>query len=261
MSSPPHVPFVRPLYGSPHQSKPGADVVAVARALSRAGHLKWQDPFSPAFNAAKVKAVKEFQHSAHIQPTGNYGHLTHQALVATRAVDHPGEWAFDAYSASIMHAAATQKSPARKAADALFAAASYWIQQRSRIHYAEVRPFPLVKPPALPGTTDCSGFVTACFYAAGAPDPNGRGYDGLGYTGTLVGRGQRVTESQARPFSLVFYGHTTHPSPAFPPGSPTHVALYLGGGYVASHGSEPGPLKLPIRYRGDVNQIRQYPYT
>ena len=38
---------------------------------------------------------------------------------------------------------------------------------------------------ALPLTTGCSGFVTICFYEAGAPDPNGLDYSGLGYTGTL----------------------------------------------------------------------------
>ncbi|MHB8469552.1 MAG: Hint domain-containing protein [Gaiellaceae bacterium] len=46
---------------------------------------------------------------------------------------------------------------------------------------SEMRPIPLAR--TLPLTTDCSGFVTLCYHLAGAPDPNGRGYDGQGWTG------------------------------------------------------------------------------
>jgi hypothetical protein len=37
-----------------------------------------------------------------------------------------------------------------------------------------------------------------------------------------------------------------------------HEALYVGGGMVISNGSEPGPFKLPIRYRDDLMDIRRY---
>jgi len=36
-----------------------------------------------------------------------------------------------------------------------------------------------------------------------------------------------------------------------------HVALYIGGGMVISHGSEPGPNKLKFDYR-TIAQIRRY---
>jgi cell wall-associated NlpC family hydrolase len=37
-----------------------------------------------------------------------------------------------------------------------------------------------------------------------------------------------------------------------------HVAICIGGGLVISHGSEPGPFKLPLRYRTDLLEIRRY---
>src|SRR5919204_3623303 len=68
--------------------------------------------------------------------------------------------------------------------DAIVAAARWGIRNEARIHYGQVRPMPLTR--TLPLTTDCSGFVTLCYYLAGAPDPNGLGYDGQGWTGTLL---------------------------------------------------------------------------
>src|SRR6201981_1984334 len=60
----------------------------------------------------------------------------------------------------------------------IVAAARWGIRNEPRIHYGLIRPFPLTR--ALPLTTDCSGFATLCYYLAGAPDPNGRDYDGTG---------------------------------------------------------------------------------
>ena len=60
----------------------------------------------------------------------------------------------------------------------IVAAARWGIANEPRIHYGEIRPIPLGR--TLPLTTDCSGFVTICYYLAGAPDPNGLGYSGQG---------------------------------------------------------------------------------
>ena len=46
----------------------------------------------------------------------------------------------------------------------------------------------------------------------------------------------------------MFYGFTKRPSPSFPLDSPTHVALYAGGGYVITHGNEDGPEHVRYRY-------------
>jgi cell wall-associated NlpC family hydrolase len=97
--------------------------------------------------------------------------------------------------------------------------------------------------------TDCSSFVTLCYKEGGAPDPNRRGYDGYGFTGTLWPRGVKVYTPRIA--DLVFYGWGRS-------GWPTHVALYVGNGEVISFGSTP-IRKLPIRYRGDYMGCRTYP--
>jgi hypothetical protein len=71
-----------------------------------------------------------------------------------------------------------------------------------------------------------------------------------GYTGTMLRCGRRV-EHQAnwRRGDLFIYGQGW-------PGA--HVAMYLGGGKVASHGSEGGPYLLPWNYRSDLLSVRRY---
>jgi cell wall-associated NlpC family hydrolase len=58
-----------------------------------------------------------------------------------------------------------------------------------------------------------------------------------------------VHEENARVGDLVIYGH------GFPG---EHVAMFIGGGKVFSHGSEAGPFKLDMDYRPDRMQIRRY---
>lgn len=276
--NPPDALYVRPLYpkgAAGHApSQPGADVVAIKRALSRTGFLPWQHPFSGKYDTATAEVVQAFQAAKGIRPTGWYGRRTHEALRRTKRDQHPTQWAFDAYSLELLGKAADiiLPSPIEKARAGLVDAVGYWIVRREEIAYAhgwdpDVRPFPLVKPPAIPKKTDCSGFATTAFYAIGAPDPNGkingREYSGYGYTGTLIGNGDLVGRGNgalaaATVGCLIFYGSTLSPSPAFPVGSPTHVAVYIGGGYVGSMGSDPGPLKLDADYR-TVNQVRRYP--
>jgi cell wall-associated NlpC family hydrolase len=91
--------------------------------------------------------------------------------------------------------------------------------------------------PRLPLTTDCSGFVTLCYRAAGAPDPNASGYNGQGYTGTLLKYGAKV--SKPIPGDVVVFGAA--------PGH--HAALVVKGGtdpMTVSHGSEAGPLYISV---------------
>src|ERR671937_861159 len=78
------------------------------------------------------------------------------------------------------------------------------VRNEARIHYAPVRPIPLRR--TLPLTTDCSGFVTLCYYLAGAPDPNGLGYSGEGWTGTLLRHLPHIGHAAARPGDVVVWG-------------------------------------------------------
>jgi cell wall-associated NlpC family hydrolase len=117
----------------------------------------------------------------------------------------------------------------------IVAAARWGIAHEPRIHYGQVRPFPLGR--ALPLTTDCSGFVTLCCYLAGAPDPNGNGYDGYGWTGTLLSHLDAVDAEDALPGDIVVWGRY--------PGR--HCAVVLEAGddpLLCSHGSERGPIEI-----------------
>ena len=117
----------------------------------------------------------------------------------------------------------------------IVAAARWGIANEPRIHYGEVRPIPFGR--TLPLTTDCSGFVTVCYFLAGAPDPNGRGYDGGGWTGTLLERMENVDRRAVEAGDVVVWGEY--------PGH--HCALVLEPGddpLLASHGQERGPLEI-----------------
>src|SRR3954465_2556128 len=82
--------------------------------------------------------------------------------------------------------------------------ARWGVRNEARIHYAQVRPMPLRRE--LPLTTDCSGFVTLCYFLAGAADPNGLGYIGQGYTGTLLRHMRHVARAEVRQGDLVVWG-------------------------------------------------------
>ncbi|MGH3009603.1 MAG: peptidoglycan-binding protein [Gaiellaceae bacterium] len=117
----------------------------------------------------------------------------------------------------------------------IVANARWGIANEPQIHYEQLRPIDgLHEPRKLPLSTDCSGFSTLCYAWAGAPDPNGLGYSGAGYTGTLLQHMTAVAAGAVQPGDLVVWGP--------PPGH--HVALVLEPGtdpLLCSHGQEAGP--------------------
>lgn len=122
----------------------------------------------------------------------------------------------------------------------IVANALWGVRHESEIHYEEHRPIDGIgHPHKLPLKTDCSGFATDCYNWAGAADPNGFGYNGLGYTGTLLNHMQRIRRSDAEPGDLVVFG----------PGTGEHVVVIVGDGadpMIVSHGQERGPLKMKL---------------
>lgn len=130
--------------------------------------------------------------------------------------------------------------------------ARWGVVHEPQIHYSEaaVRSAWLTKTAGqLPLTTDCSGFVTACYRWSELPDPNGLGYARLGYTGTLLDHGRPVDVHSVRPGDIVVYG----------PGTGLHTAVIVQAGsdpLTVSHGKEAGPLfehvsqdnRQPVRY-------------
>jgi hypothetical protein len=221
--------------------------------------MRW-GPFTPLWGRFAAEAAREFQRKKGISPvTGMYGPKTHQALVKTRRKSSNTEWAYDAYSIELMDQACAEltQTPERRINGAVLAEAARLYAHRNEIDYSQARPFPLKEPPFVPPRLDCSGFATVCHFVGGAPDPNGRNYDGFGYTGTLMSRGVRCAERDLEPGDLVFYGRTITATPAFPVGSPTHVAVYDGDDGVYSQGGPGAMHRHPVKYR-PVNHYRHY---
>ena len=111
----------------------------------------------------------------------------------------------------------------------------WYVQNRSRITYAQIRPYP--KTGSLPMRTDCSGSSTHVLFMAGCKnDPHRRGYDGQGYTGTMYQNGKRIglgNLKDLRPGDCVFYGNQGG-------GIPSHVVIVIGPGDRAlNFGSNP----------------------
>jgi cell wall-associated NlpC family hydrolase len=131
----------------------------------------------------------------------------------------------------------------------LVAEKAYQVQQTDPYNYEQIRPIPdgLFSGAAHRGI-DCSSFVTLVYKDAGASDPNGFGYNGSGYTGTLAARGTWVFTPE--PGDLVFYGGTK--------AVPGHVGVYVGGGMVIEIGSDKGILKVAYNYRSDIVGYKRY---
>jgi cell wall-associated NlpC family hydrolase len=143
------------------------------------------------------------------------------------------------------HEAAEPRTRGIIVAEALWALAN-----NGRFVYRQYRPMPAsLRVPEARDRVDCSTFVTLCYKAGGAPDPNGRGYDGLGYTGTMWGRGEAI--ASPGPTDLAFYGDMGN-------GIPSHVAIVTERGWVVSDGHTP-ISRYPLLYRRDYRGSRRYP--
>lgn len=255
----PNVPLARSII----LGTQGQDVIAVKRAFSRAGYIKW-GRFTNVAGEYFIKVVHTFQKKHGLKAAG-YGPHTHALLTKTRKKGSKTEWAWDAYSIGLEHSeyVLLHTTPEQRIRQAIMQAARNLYSHRYAIAYSQARPFALYSMGGrVPTHLDCSGFVTTCYYAAHAKNPNrGFAYDGEGYTGTLMNGGRRVpSHSQLKAGDLIFYGYTTRSSPAFPYGSPTHVALYAGDGTVYSNGHYPMG-HYAVYYGQSINCYMTYDVT
>jgi hypothetical protein len=219
----------------------GPDVFALKRALEKARCInRPKKGFTRQYGPNTFNGVRKFQRLKKMKVVdGVYGIETHRKLMPF----------FDNYGAWLM-GRSQGEGPGLTVRQKVVNEAQWGYNNRNEIHYEQVRPMrSLNRGHKLPQTMDCSEFATVCYRRAEAPDPNARGYDGYGYTGTLSQHGRLVSLSQARPGDLVFYGS------AWPF---SHVAVYAGFGKVFSHGSEGGPYLLAVDYRRDRRAIRSY---
>lgn len=162
----------------------------------------------------------------------------------------------DAYTAKVKAEREAERQKAAAAAKAvgaqtkLVAAALRLYADRAHYVYRQVRPMPdSAFTPEAYNRLDCSSTVTLLYKAAGLPDPNGRDYDGQGYTGTLWPRGEAVTGTP-QAGDLAFYGTQDG-------GIPSHVAICISPTEVVSFGHTPIE-RYPIRYRSDFRGVRRY---
>lgn len=260
--------LIRALYapGNPSGKPPsldGPDVLAVKRAVWRGG--RWQGPasrfdstFSRGFALGAGGNVVDtglagFQRQMRIEATGQMGDSTYQALRYAKVPEglpHAGTALFDATALELLEQAA--KPPAPPDTDKVRAAIADYctrtIEHADAWHYRQARPMTSlgVKPEA-GGYNDCSEHATAAYFWSGAPDPNRRGYDGYGYTGTLISNPSTLAPYKVG--DLAIYGPSTSSS--------SHVVTCMVAGSDSSarwcsNGSESSPTSVSLHYRDDL---------
>lgn len=106
-------------------------------------------------------------------------------------------------------------------------------------HYEQVRPFSVLLKREM--FLDCSAFVAWCYRQAGAPDPYGLGYAGIGNTESLLAKGQRIPVTKVRPGDVVVYN-------ADKPVSTQHAAIIVAKG--------DDPLTVSMGQEGDPSFVR-----
>lgn len=112
----------------------------------------------------------------------------------------------------------------------------------------------------LPMWTDCSGFVSWCYWITGAPNPGGNDWSVIGDTVALAKHAHgEVGLPKVRPGDLCILGlegpHSNH-----------HVVIVADvtnprDPIVISHGSEGGPRVLPLSYDRRSHRFFQYVTT
>ena len=212
----------------------GRDVRAVQRALRKARFRPKTDATTEIFDERLKGQVKEFQRARGVTPAdGDVAKDTYAALKPF----------IDRFGRLLIRLAARAAAAANTTRKKIVAAGRLGFDHRDEIHYTQesdrmegVRR--KLKPPDFPRHEDCSSFVTWCYFAADAPDPNGRDYNGQGFTGDQSPRGTEV--SKPRLGDLVFYGPSRSEI--------NHVNLYVGGGKIIGHGAESGPNVFEIDY-------------
>lgn len=126
----------------------------------------------------------------------------------------------------------------------------YLLKKEPLVHYAQVRPMRTIHYTEQQVerlldhggsiTMDCSEAVTCLCKWAGLKDPNGMGYNGNGFTGTLLAHLRHYTDPKAaQTGALVVYGT----------GNGHHVSMVIEPGsdpLLWSHGREAGPVTVRL---------------
>lgn len=194
-------------------------------------------------------AVVTYQKRIHYKPTGTYNLVTHEYLVkhgGYTTTAKAGLVFLYQQKVAAAHLVLVQHERAEIKVIALHAARvggnTLIYSQGSERGY-----FPAW--PRIPPATDCSGMSTWVLYEAGAGATIGYYGPGspVGWTGTLRYQGRHISTTDTRylyPGDLIFYHGWGH------------VAVYIGGGLVVSHGTV-GVHIESYRY-STIDEIRRY---
>jgi hypothetical protein len=272
----PAVEMPRPLYApaNPAGQMPsysGPDVQAYKRTVSRLGRWPWQtfdNTYSQAFAYGKGgdvvdTGVEGVQRQMGIEATGQLGSATFEVLrtaLVPAGKPHAGEYAMDGYAVNLLKQAAAQgEGDEDEVRDKIAWYCRRALANEPKIHYQQTRPVKCYGvDPADGFTTDCSGFASSAIYwpkgagIAEVPDPNGSGWNGYGYTGTLYSTNKSRTQPHNGPFyvgDLALYGTSTSDTTHV---TICHVAGDSSSAVWTSHGSEGAPCAVPLYYRGDL---------
>jgi hypothetical protein len=116
------------------------------------------------------------------------------------------------------------------------------VAHHNQINYAEIRPYPLTPPRTLPFTTDCSGFAEMMARWSGAADPSGAGFDGSGWTGSILDNSHHITQAETQPGDFAVFG----PHPGVHMVVLTESAAGGNGAMCVSHGRQGDPVEVPL---------------
>lgn len=258
------------------KTDPGPDVTGYQRTVSRAGRWKWgefSDDYTDEFATGVPDHLVEDdilwsgvagvqgQSAGQVEVSGIIGEKTFNYLRSIRipkGLPHAGQPAMDATAVNLINQAFEKfKKPPANAEAVKAAIADYCrrsIANEPKIHYKQYRPMQsLGDKPENGFSSDCSEHSTAAYFWAkkvtgiAVPDPNGSGYNGYGYTGTLVNNPRVSGTYQIG--DLAIYGSSS--------GSTEHVCTcYVAGNSSSSvwcsHGSEAAPYAVKLNYRSDL---------
>lgn len=216
-----------------HAGIRGPDIKAYSRTLRRV-NIRHR-PVTRFFGLHMVEGTRHFQREHGLTADGVLGPKTFEKLAPH----------FDGYDKWLIRHTTVKPPPHPRD---LVAGACLAMLRHSPFPYHEVRPYPASFDLLYHEGSDCSGTSTLAYkYAHTAQpdavgDPNGFGFDGYGYTGTLLNHGTRTTTPHHG--DLCFY------YPAY-----SHVGVYLGDGRVFSHGGPGQPIVIASSF---ATQIRSY---
>lgn len=220
-----------------HLGMEGSDVFALQRALKAAGCRKRRA--TKHYGVRCRYNVRVFQKRHNLKVTGKFGQATMDKLAKY----------YDGYGVYLINQQA-KKTARATAVHQSVKTAFFLLAHKNETYYTQDANLRMlcvtqkIYPPRVPKWFDCSSTCTWYRFVAHLPDPNGLGYNGYGFTGTMLEQGKKVTDPL--PGDMTFYSN------------PDHVAIEVGQGYVISNGSTPGPYYLRRNYR-PVYQTRRYP--